>query len=184
MKSPFKMKGFSGHGNSPMRQLLESEKTTAHIKELEQMKSNILSPADFTASTDTISQANVEYFKEQRDLSSEKTSINMYNAHIKDHKSKQTNPNITTTGSELDKAATRSQTRISKHKRTEEYGGEEGINENIEYNKMRRVVQEMDEEKIERSKINTATTKKSTPKKKKIGWLGLPDMGVTEFFGF
>ena len=120
--TPFKMKGFSGFGNSPLEQDITDTKVNKKvIAETKEAESKLLTPDDLQASKDTIGQANIEFLNREGGYGHDGNISKHYTKRIK---KQQTNKNITTTGKELKAAGSRSSKRISDHESTViNYGG-------------------------------------------------------------
>ena len=190
--SPFKMNGFSGFGNSPLKQkpgITDPKLNKKVIARAKEAKSNLLTPEDRQASKDTIRQSNIEYFTEHQ----YGPRGNISKHFIDKSREGQVNKNIKTSGKDLQKAANRSSTRMSKHETAVSQWGGEGVKEakksiagNIKYHKSevkRKKVLKEGLKKFGPKPPTSQQTAKSKGTLKKRSWLGLPDMGVTEFLG-
>ena len=158
--TPFKMKGFSGFGNSPLKQKPDITDATLNKKVIaraKEAKSDLLTPEDRQAAQDTIRQSNIEYFTEYQ----YGPRGNISKHYIDKLKEGQVNKNIKTSGEDLNAAANRSSTRISKHETAVSQWGGEGVKEakkriagNIKYHKS----------EVKRKKVLKKGLKKFGPK--------------------
>jgi len=129
---PFKMKGFGGFGNSPVKNnenkgVFDTKKQKQTLKEYKSQKKDFLSSKDLTANQDTVRQSNIDYFKKYQfgPKASDGTG-NVSTHYVNKIKKSQVNKNIdlsSTTG-----AGDRSSERIQKNRyATSEHGSKKNL---------------------------------------------------------
>ena len=109
-KGPFKMKGFGGFGNSPVKDVFDTKKLKKLKKEYKSQQKDFLSSKDLTANRDTVRQSNINYFKKY----SFGPGGSISKGVISDAKKKQVNKNIDL--SSKPGAGSRASERIQKHR--------------------------------------------------------------------
>ena len=97
---PFKMKGFGGFGNSPVKNnenkgVFDTKKQKQTLKEYKSQQKDFLSNKDITANQDTVRQSGVDYFKKYQfgPKASDGTG-NVSTHYIKEYRKGQVNKNI------------------------------------------------------------------------------------------